>query len=83
MLERIYRPWNLFRIIRLIIGVVVIATGIIDHQYMLIPIGGIFTLMTILDLNNCSNNCQTIPRRNYGETENIIFEEVKSKDYDH
>lgn len=82
MIKRIYTNWNLFRILRLAIGIFIIASGIMDHQWILIPIGAVFTVMTLLDLNSCSSSyCQTPFNKNQGGSENLIFEEVKSKDH--
>lgn len=73
--------WNLMRIIRLILGIVIIAQGFQAHQWMFVALGGLFTLMPLFNVGCCSTaGCGTnYSSRKPTGTEDITYEEVKSK----
>lgn len=76
------RNWNLMRIIRLVLGVVVIVQGIQANEWMLVVLGGLFTLMPVFNIGCCGTaGCST---RSYDvgkneKSQEITFEEVNSK----
>lgn len=69
------------RIIRLVLGIVIIVQGIQAQQWMLVVLGGLFTLMPLFNIGCCSTTgCDTTYRaRKTIEKEDITYEEVKSK----
>ncbi|MFV0141092.1 hypothetical protein [Empedobacter falsenii] len=73
--------WNFMRIIRLVLGIVIIVQGIQAQQWMLVVLGGLFTLMPLFNIGCCSTTgCDTTYRaRKTIEKEDITYEEVKSK----
>ena len=73
--------WNLMRIIRLILGIVIIVQGFQAHQWMFVALGGLFTLMPLFNVGCCSTvGCGTnYSQRKSTGTEDITYEEVKSK----
>ncbi|HUI32576.1 MAG TPA: hypothetical protein VLY84_03090 [Dysgonamonadaceae bacterium] len=70
------------RIIRLVLGIVIIVQGIQTQQWMLVVLGGLFTLMPVFNIGCCSTaGCST---RSYDvgkneKSQEITFEEVNSK----
>lgn len=73
--------WNLMRVIRLVLGIIVIVHGFQGHQWMLVVLGGLFTLMPVFNIGCCSTaGCNTTySSRNTTATKDITYEEVKSK----
>lgn len=73
--------WNFMRIIRLVLGIIVIVQGIQANEWMFVALGGLFTLMPLLNIGCCSTaGCSTTynSRKNKA-TEYITYEEVKPK----
>ena len=73
------RGWNFMRIIRLVLGIVIIVQGIQAHQWLFVAFGGLFTLMPLFNVGCCSTaGCGTnYSSRKATETEDITYEEVK------
>ncbi|HLV45612.1 hypothetical protein ACKUSY_17370 [Myroides odoratus] len=73
------RGWNLMRIIRLVLGIVIIVQGIQAQQWMLVALGGLFTLMTLFNIGCCgTGGCNTTYSTSKAKnTEDITYEEVK------
>ncbi len=72
--------WSAMRTIRLILGAVLIAQGIYTHDYAIALLGGLFTLMPLLNVGCCSaNTCNpNLKKTNTNiNQEEVIFEEVK------
>lgn len=74
--------WNAMRIIRLVLGVVIVIQGLSTNDYAIALLGGLFTLMPLLNVGCCgTNGCSTTPiqrkRNTTSGTEDISFEEVK------
>lgn len=72
--------WNFMGIIRLVLGIIVIIQGIQSKQWMLVALGGLFTLMPVFNIGCCSKvGCSTTSARKSTEAKDITYEEVKSK----
>lgn len=81
MKNNILNNWNLFRFIRLAIGLYLLIDGIRTGMWMLIGLGALFTLMPLLNKSCCAaSNCNTSTKNSdQFDSEEIIYEEVKSK----
>ncbi len=81
MMKTILAQWNAMRIIRLVLGIVIIVQGIYTNDYAIALLGGLFTLMPLLNIGCCGTNaCNTNTQRKINtdsKKEEIIFEEVK------
>jgi hypothetical protein len=67
------------RFIRLILGGMIIVQGFQTHQWAMLGVGVLFTLMPLLNIGYCSNNsCKTRStfKQNHKQTEEIQYEEV-------
>lgn len=54
------KNWNFMRIVRLVIGIVIIVQGIEYNEWMFVVLGGLFALMPLLNIGCCSTgNCST------------------------
>ena len=69
------------RIVRLVLGIIVIVQGIQANEWMFVALGGLFTLMPLLNIGCCGTaGCSTnYSQRKSTGTEDITYEEVKSK----
>ena len=69
------------RILRLVIGGLVVAQGIQMGEWMLVFFGALFSLMPLLNIGCCAvgNNCNVRPSRKFPDdkTEEITYQEVK------
>lgn len=77
MIERIRGNWNFMRLLRLGIGVAIVVQGIIAKDIMFAIMGGLFSLMPLLNIGCCgSSGCGVPTRRAKQETQEIAYEEV-------
>ncbi len=64
MLKTIFTNWNFMRVIRLILGVLIIIQSFQSQQYIMIIPGVIFALIAIFGVGCCGNNGCAIPTKN-------------------
>lgn len=77
-MKKIMKSWNLMRVIRLVLGVIIIFQGIYTKDYAIALLGTIFTLMPIFNVGCCANNACFQSRNSKDQSnEKIVFEEVK------
>ena len=58
MKDKILNNWNWIRVIRLLIGVFILGSGIGGKDYVAIVIGAVFTILPLLNMSTCaSGNC--------------------------
>ncbi|MCO5231962.1 MAG: hypothetical protein M9958_12500 [Chitinophagales bacterium] len=77
MIEKI-KSWSAIRIIRLILGVLVIVEGVKSNEWMFIVLGGVFALMALLNAGCSSRACATPRRKSFqSDDEEVTYEEVK------
>lgn len=73
-----FKNWNIIRLIRLVIGVFIIVQGVQSKDWMLVTLGGVFSLMPIMNIGCCStNNCNTHTSKNTKDINDISYEEIK------
>lgn len=72
------RNWNLMRILRLALGVFIIVQGVQAQQWLFVGLGGLFSLMPLLNIGCCgTSGCNTPIRKSNKKTEDITYEEVR------
>jgi hypothetical protein len=77
-MRNVLKNWNLLRVIRLVFGVYVLIQGVYTRDMSYLLIGGLFTLMPVLNIGCCSTSgCATPNRKNEITTEDISYEEVR------
>lgn len=80
MKNRILSGWNFMRVLRLFIGVFILAQGIMAHDWLMGIMGAAFSLMPLLNIGCCATgNCAVNKRRSAPiaeNTEDITYEEV-------
>lgn len=66
------------RLLRLAVGIFIIVQSFMDKQWLLVGLGGLFSLMPLLNIGCCGvSGCSTsIPKSNK-KKEDITYEEVR------
>lgn len=78
-MRQYFDNWNVIRVVRLALGLAILAQGILTRQWMVAGLGGMFTLLPLLNVGCCGvSGCQTAPPARKGKaTEDITYEEVR------
>lgn len=72
------RNWNFMRVMRLALGIYVIVQGAMLNEWLLVGLGGLFTLMPLMNVGCCgASGCSTPIRRSHQRTEDITYEEIR------
>ncbi|MFT3903834.1 MAG: hypothetical protein QM727_11720 [Niabella sp.] len=72
------KNWDLMRIIRLALGIIILIQGIQTQNKMFIVLGGLFALMPLLNMGCCGTAvCNTRVPKTEKQTEDVIYEEIK------
>jgi hypothetical protein len=75
---QILSNWNFSRILRLILGGIILVEGIRSGEFFFILVGGIFTLMPLFNVGCCNTACAPRNSRFKAPTnDDISYEEVK------
>lgn len=78
MFQKIFSNWNTMRAIRLAIGIYIIVQSIQTQEWMFVALGGLFTLMPLLNIGCGGDACST-PTTKINKTDDVTFEEVKNQ----
>lgn len=77
VIEKVSSNWHLMRIIRLIIGIMIIVQAIADRHLLLGILGAIFSSMAIFNVGCCGNNaCTPIKKSSNKNSNEFTYEEV-------
>lgn len=77
-MKKILSNWNLMRLLRLAMGVFIIVQGFVDNQWLFVALGGLFSLMPMLNIGCCGvSGCNTPVRKSNKRLEDISYEEVR------
>jgi hypothetical protein len=77
MKKIIHGPWKLQRIIRLILGGVILMQGLVRGETIYLLAGGVIGLMAILNPRCCvTGGCSIKPRGKLEMKKEIVYEEV-------
>lgn len=72
------KQWNFMRTLRLALGILIIVQGIIAKEWLLAGLGGLFSLMPLMNTGFCGvSGCSTPIPRNNKKTEDTTYEEVR------
>lgn len=74
-----FQGWNITRIFRLILGVVIVIQGVKANDWMFILLGAGFAAMPLFNVGCCNGSCETPIRKAspVSEKKDIEFEEIK------
>lgn len=72
------RNWNFMRVLRLGLGIFVIVQGIMAKEWLLVGLGGLFSLMPLMNIGCCGvSGCSTPAPKSNKKIEDITYEEVR------
>lgn len=70
--------WNFMRVLRLALGIYIIVQGFVDKQWLFVALGGLFSLVPLLNIGCCgASGCNTPVRKSNKKLEDISYEEVR------
>lgn len=70
--------WNFMRVLRLVMGLIIIVYAIRAGLWSLAALGGLFSLMPLLNIGCCgASGCSTSFSKNYEKEKDITYEEVR------
>lgn len=77
-MKTLVNDWNIMRVIRLALGVLVIIQSISEKNYMLTVAGGLFAFLALINVGCCgTNGCAVNPRVNKSDLKKeAVYEEV-------
>ena len=78
-MKAIVRGWNIFRLIRVGLGIAVIVQGIVETEIMIVAVGVIFGGMAFFNIGCCGANGCAINSRVTNKTKETDYEELDSK----
>jgi hypothetical protein len=71
-------PWNLFRIFRLGLGLLMVGQGIYIRDVFFILAGALFSIMALFNSGCCAMGSCTTPAPQKKETKDISYEEISA-----
>lgn len=72
-----FKNWDFMRFVRLAMGIIIIVQGFHAQQWMFVALGGLFTLMPLLNVGCCgASGCPTPVSKRNSKVEDITYEEV-------
>jgi len=72
------KTWDLMRVLRLALGIIIIVQGVQAKEWLFVAIGGLFSLMPLLNIGCCGvSGCNTPVSKSDKKVEDITYEEIK------
>lgn len=75
-MKTLLKSWDISRLLRLAIGIAVAVQGILVTDWMLIILGGLFSLMALMNIG-CGVNGNCSQRYTSKDREDFTYKEVK------
>ena len=76
MREQIFKHWNFFRILRLILGLIIIIQSIYTKNYVFGILGLLFTTLAVFNIGCNGSSCSIQQYSTSKQSEEVIYEEV-------
>lgn len=72
------KTWDFMRVLRLAMGIFIIVQGISAKEWLLAGLGGLFSLMPLMNIGCCgASGCNTPVSKSSKKIEDITYEEVR------
>lgn len=66
------------RVLRLALGIFIIVQGVQTKEWLFVALGGLFSLMPIMNIGCCgASGCNTPVRKSNRTTEDVSYEEIR------
>lgn len=77
--EQIFSNWNLMRMIKLVLSIVILFQSVQSHDIMFGFLGGIFLTQTLLNIGCCGVGGCAVPMKKVDSSsiQDVQFEEIK------
>lgn len=75
-MKNIMKAWGLMRVLRLVLGIIIIVQGAYSQEWWMIALGGLFTLMPLLNVGCCGTTTCTTNNIKNNKEEEVNYEEV-------
>lgn len=79
MKERLLSGWTFTRALYLLMGSIILVQSVVEHQIMGVIFGTYFASMGLFAFGCAAGNCAMGPQSDNTHTEDVSFEEIKSK----
>ena len=77
-MNRIISNWNLFRVVRLLLGAMFVFEGIRSQEMTVIFFGGVFMLLPLFNVGCCGpSGCATPKHKIENPEKEVVYEEIK------
>ncbi len=76
-MKKYLSSWNVMRVIRLLLGGVIVAQGVLTGQWVLATLGGLFSLFALLNIGCGIGGCNVPVVKTTKQTDEIVYEEVR------
>jgi len=77
MKMRMFSNWNIMRIVRLLLGGVILTQAIANHDLWVGIMAALFMLMPIFNIGCCTSACNIKQPNRPNKSDDIVFEEIK------
>lgn len=77
-MKNYFKNWNFMRMLRLALGILIIVQGIMANEWLLVGVGGLFSLIPLMNMGCCGvSGCSTPAPRSNKKTKDITYEEIR------
>lgn len=76
-MKKYLSTWNLSRFLRLTVGIAIIVQGILVKDWMFIGLGGLFSIMPLMNIGCGVNGACNTPTSKNTKNEEFTYKEVK------
>jgi len=78
MIQNIFKNWNVVRLLRLAMGIVLVVEAVKSGMWVLVAVGAVFTAMPVLNIGCCTaGNCSVPARRSKNRHDDVPYEEIQ------
>lgn len=78
--KQIVKQWNLMRILRLVIGIVILVDGLQRSETFVVLLGGAFALLAVFNIGCGPKGCATptikMDKNSNDKEKEVVYEEV-------
>lgn len=75
-MKKYLRNWDFVRGLRLAFGVFIVIQGVIANEWILAALGGLFSLMPLMNISCCCASSCTTTASHSKKKEDISYEEI-------
>ncbi len=76
-MKQYLQNWNMQRVLRLVLGIVIVVQGVLTQQWALAALGSLFSLLPLLNIGCCGLGGCAVPKKIINNNkEEAVYEEV-------